>query len=295
MITYIFRKDYNFKYISFLKDGNPNDILKSEGIDIQKNIFSLPKGKNIVAIDDAQKKYYDCNFWELFIKTASHYPENVQFIICATHLLKGQSSTPVHFGSIAARIDGSRLLLNESEALNLLGLHFSIEKYPNLAQLIIKDCNGLVGALCLCAVLLLLKTPVDAFKSKKEEELIQDYYSLRMNNFKRCFGGELMEPNESMKVILQMLLFVHEMETAQEWKGTEWFEQLLNAGVLVESKGKIQFSSPLAARYYIEKLFPDRDMKNPENIREMAEKVTRGMSATQLRQSVAESNNLATF
>ncbi|KAL3665234.1 hypothetical protein V7S43_009862 [Phytophthora oleae] len=76
--------------VSFLRsEVSAVDLLQKHGIDIYGETTSLsPNQNHVVMIDDAQAKYADEDFWTTLIKVApSWLPDNVRFIICATHAL----------------------------------------------------------------------------------------------------------------------------------------------------------------------------------------------------------------
>ncbi|KAG6951244.1 hypothetical protein JG688_00013815, partial [Phytophthora aleatoria] len=62
------------------------------------------------------------------------------------------------------------------------------------------------------------------------------------------------------------------------------FTRLKKAGIV---DGYVNFSSPLAERYYYQWLFPGRGYENPTSLHELIRKVIGSMSASALARSVA--------
>ncbi|CAK4421038.1 unnamed protein product [Aphanomyces euteiches] len=93
----------NCIYISFLvPDQWAVELLLSCRIDVDGETASLdPNQDHVVMVDDAQAKYDETGFWPKLVKVASMWlPDNIRFIICATHALEGGVASPVEFQSL---------------------------------------------------------------------------------------------------------------------------------------------------------------------------------------------------
>ncbi|ETI35383.1 hypothetical protein L916_17710 [Phytophthora nicotianae] len=69
-------------------------------------------------VDDAHEKYDEKELWSALIKAApSWLPNNVRFIICATHALAGGVESPVEFQSLM-KFSRSDFLLSDVEGVS---------------------------------------------------------------------------------------------------------------------------------------------------------------------------------
>ncbi|OQS04562.1 hypothetical protein THRCLA_20851 [Thraustotheca clavata] len=79
------------------------EILKSKKIDLQDEIIDFtvdPAKRYVFMLDDAQARYADTDFWHSLIKGSPVWlPQNISFIICATHVIDSgvESPTRAHF------------------------------------------------------------------------------------------------------------------------------------------------------------------------------------------------------
>ena len=166
-----------------------------------------------------------------------------------------------------------------------------MSKKENLKQLIIRECNGLVGALRMSVQSLTQKESGEDVSSLTENDLIVKYLSkLTLGYMKRCFGGAHMSATGLLKEALIKCIFeepiVIKALTLENDK-QDCYKKLLKCGILtINAEGKTEFSSPMALKYYMEYLFPERSSENPVSIKELVMKVIEGMSASVLRQSV---------
>ncbi|KAL8017135.1 putative bacterial Pleckstrin domain, P-loop containing nucleoside triphosphate hydrolase [Plasmopara halstedii] len=146
--------DLNCIPVSFLRSQvSAVDQLRSCGIDIYDSTMNLSSHQNhVVMIDDAQAKYDDKDFWATLIKVApSWLPDNVRFIICATHALECGVESPVELQSLL-KFGRSDFLLSDEEVQEFLVLPLTTGlpdrmKKQSFIQLLIRECSGLIGAL----------------------------------------------------------------------------------------------------------------------------------------------------
>jgi hypothetical protein len=272
--------------ISFLDKRSPFALLSQEGINFeQKKISkSLANQEIVVFMDDAQNKYDDEPFWGLLIKgTGIWIPENIKFIISATHSLSGGKQNPIEFISLPrlSRID---FLLTDKEAYQLLefhdtGLPENIREHKILKDLLVKECGGLVGA---------LRLSIDAlekefFSSKNDDvrETLCLQYCLSdpfVQNMARCFGSAHSYPvGNDFKRFLKNCFENNKMMCRDSFinlKDDDSYSSLKKAGILVELSGSsFGFSSPLAKRYYFKWIFPNRSQTPPSSLQELIRKV----------------------
>ena len=128
---------------------------------------------------------------------------------------------------------------------------------------------------------------------QNEDQLISRFMSESILQFmERCFGAGLgMLPRECEVILLSMIFHPEEnidiKRIDKESKEFKIYSSLMKAGILAERNKSLQFSSPMACRFYMKSLFGKRAKSNPSSIRELVGKVISGMSASVLRQSVA--------
>ncbi|TMW63834.1 hypothetical protein Poli38472_002775 [Pythium oligandrum] len=296
--------------VSFLRtEISAVNLLQSCEIDLYGRKTKLSEHQNhVVMIDDAQVKYDDKDFWTALIKVApSWLPDNVRFIICATHALDGGIESPVEFQSLL-KFGRSDFLLRDKEAEEFLelpsttGLPENMKK-RTLTQLLIRECGGLIGA---------LRVSVDSvvtFFSKdptpSETELIAYYLSQDcLQQMARCFGSKHTTPTTLalQQFLIECLVVAPNVVSLESKLGDEdnrCFLTLKKAGIVVEDVDQlVRFSSPLAEKYYCKWLFPNRAVANPSSLRELITKAIGDMSASVLRQSLVDETSFpkeATF
>jgi hypothetical protein len=271
--------------------------LSEAGIDLQQKKISkdLVKKKVVFFLDDAQKKYGEGLFWESLVKaTGIWMPENIKFIISATHSLLGGKESPVEFVSLP-KLSRMDFLLTDEEACQLLefrdtGLPANIRQHKVLKDVLVKECGGLVGTLRLS--INALKAEFFSSKNDVVEETLCLQYCLNdpfVQNMARCFGGAHSYPvgNDFKRFLKECF------ENKRTWRegftnvqDDDSYSSLKKAGILVELRdSSFGFSSPLAKRYYFDWIFPNRSKTTPSSLRELITKVVSNMSSTVLKKS----------
>ncbi|KAI3631251.1 hypothetical protein MIR68_010741 [Amoeboaphelidium protococcarum] len=283
--------------ISFREERSPFELLSEVGIDLQQNKISesLANKYVVVFIDDAQRKYGDGQFWVSLVKTTWMWmPDNIRFIISATHSLSGGKLIPVEFKSLPSLMRKDFLLTDE-EAYQLLefrdiGLPANLRQHKILKYVLVKQCGGLVGALRLSIDALYM----EFFSSRNDdiEEALCLQYCLSdqfVQNMARCFGSAHSYPygNEFKRYLKEC--FVGQRIRYDGFSNPQddnVYSQLKKAGILVElPDSSVGFSSPLAKRYYFKWMFPNRAQTAPSSLRELIQKVVSSMSSTVLKNS----------
>ena len=271
--------------------------LCDEGIDFKNRIISEKlDGKNVVVfLDDAQKKYSEVSFWEALVKaTGIWIPENIKFIISATHSLSGGKESPVEFQSLP-RLSRMDFLLTDEEAYRFLeftdiGLPVNMRDHKILKDVLVKESGGLVGALRLS--INSLTGEFHSYRNCGISESLCLQYCLSLpfvQNMARCFGsGHSYPAGEDFKNFLQKC-FENEkiqLNILSNQQDEESYSSLKKAGILVElSDSTFSFSSQLAKRYYFKWIFPKRSDTAPESLIELVRNVISSMSATTLQNS----------
>ena len=290
-------KNVELVFISFLDKRTPFAILYNAGIDLQDMKISKSIGMKEVVffLDDAQKKYGDAQFWDSLVKaTGGWMPENIKFIISATHSLSGGKESPVEFESLPklSRLD---FLLTEQEAYQLLefrdtGLPPNIREHKILKDVVVNECGGLVGALRLSIDA--LEREFFSTKNDDVEEAKCLQYCLSdpfVQTMARCFGSSHSYP--AGNDFIRFLKGCFENKTTwrdgfTQLQDEESYSSLKKAGILVELPDRsIGFSSPLSKRYYFKWIFPNRSPTAPSSLSELIRNVVSNMSSTVLKNS----------
>ncbi|KAG1710136.1 hypothetical protein DVH05_017143 [Phytophthora capsici] len=208
LLTLFARKypDMNCIYVSLLDpEISAFDKLRSCGIDLTSSTHNLSADQHhVIMLDDAQAKYRETGFWNILIKGTSLWlSAKVCFIICATHALKGGVESPVEFKS-PPKFVREDFLLSDEEAREFLtmpsplGLPDEITKKEDFMELVVRECNGLIGA---------LRSSVDAMAARfakcpaeSEAELVSYFLSQEvLHQMARCFGSKHTTP-KSLKL-----------------------------------------------------------------------------------------------
>jgi hypothetical protein len=280
--------------ISCLDDRSIFELLSEKGIDLTKKLITGYARKEVVVfLDDAQAKYEDAKFWNQLVKTTGIWlPNNIKFIISATHSLAGGKESPVEFQSLP-RLSRTDFLVTDEEAYKFLdfldiGLPEKMKRFQTLKDVIVKDSGGLVAA---------LRLSVDSLKENfmkdtrpPETSLLQHCFS---NNFvqrmARCFGSSHSNPiGDDFKNFLKRC-FVNEkiqLNSLENPADVASYSSLKKAGILVELPDTtFAFSSMLAKRYYFKWIFPKRSMFTPKTLPDLIRSVISSMSANILKNS----------
>lgn len=277
-------------YISCLEGTKTlSDLLKPHGIDLGNGTVTGDKPR-VIMLDDAQKKYGEMDRWTVLIKNVSRWIPQTRFIIAATHSLQGGFDTPVEFNSFP-RLGRSDFLLSDEKATQLLksnglGLPKHLQ-FDSLVTLILSECNGLIAALRLA----ISNISLAGFKKNPtESELLQFYLSHRMTeSMARCFGSAHTKvPDHLNSFLISCLNGPCKIENMEN---DEYLILLQKCGILVSNGDLIDYSSPLARRYFFKWLFPNRSPNNPSNLKELITKAIKDISASFLEQSTPSTDD----
>ncbi|TMW57825.1 hypothetical protein Poli38472_014428 [Pythium oligandrum] len=118
------------------------------GIDLNTKSTTLNDGKkHVVMINQAEQKYSDSQFWKALITEAPTWlPSNIRFIISG----RNTAECPIELSSLPT-FGPKDFTLSDKEAKELLELPITglprRLRHNRLMKLVIRECNGLVGAL----------------------------------------------------------------------------------------------------------------------------------------------------
>jgi hypothetical protein len=85
-------------------------------------MFYTLTADSVIFIDDAQAKYEEVSFWGQLIKSSGLWlPENIRFIISATHSMSGGRESPVEFSSLS-KLQRDVFTLSKEESYEFLNL-----------------------------------------------------------------------------------------------------------------------------------------------------------------------------
>lgn len=283
--------------ISGYKSGKTYfELLKAKGIDYENEIIieELLLGKDVVVfLDDAQAQYSDTRFWVEFTKAAGLWlPKKIKFIVSATHLLNGGKESPVEFESLP-RLSRNDFLLSDVEAYQFLdfldiGLPKKMKSFPNLKDVLVQECGGIIGSLRLA-----VDSLKDAFMKDihpTETDLLRHCFSNSfVQRMARCFGSRHSKPvGNDFKNFLKRCFAddLIQFNGLMNEEDNDAYSSLKKAGILVEYPDTtFGFSSPLAKRYYFKWIFPNRSLTAPSSLVELIRNVVSSMSATILANS----------
>lgn len=256
----------------------------------------------VVMLDDAQQRYDDTSLWTALIKSdfERRLPSNIRFVISATYSLITDVS-PVDFRTLPKLVLQDFRLSQEEveEFIRLSSLRMSTEEAgrllvnPVVRNVIIANCNGHIGALSV-SVREIVKRFLHC-AAVTVEEVVSFYLSKAMFSlFMRCYSSGVDSLPESMRVCLVRCLTVRQL-SLPEHEDPKAYRQLVRSGVLEEAEdGQVKFSSPAAASYINDLIFPRRSELTVSNVEErgvfsLMKSVVAHMSGTTLRQSVVDS------
>jgi len=299
--------EFNYIYVNFLAKvkHSAKDVMLEVGFDIDKHTITPlsdsdmsynPNLHNLVIIDDAQEKYDDEEFWNDLIKLRTSFKvSNFTYIIVATHLVRRKQLSPACL-SAAFRLNRSDFILTAEEAEKFLQLpnigllpKFS-ESSPFIKNLIIQQCGGLIGALAVTAQYLNIRFPK---RSQIAYEEIALYLTSRsfLEVLVRCFGPiEYRSQCDYVKNLLMSSLMgiqvIRPSDRDMDAKDSEAYYHLLLSGVILETNDVVEFSSPLALKYYYVMFYPNRGDEEPKSLDILIEKAIQTFSVSVMRRSV---------
>lgn len=282
-------------YISLKEDSDPWISLSRFGLDIHRRTCAYDRV--IYMLDDARCRYDTPSFWDVLIKDAPlYFGEGAWFIISATHVISTQGqSSPVHFRALET-ISREDLLLSHEQSLVLLssqpplGLSTCMHPFAELINVIMENCNGLIGALCKSVFFY-----ADQFRHHvtTEGDCLRAFYSRKLLiHMDRCFGTVnrsrlSMETNDALlKCVLGER--IHSTRQVMDQSLSDVLASFAKAGILkIDAQKCYVFSSLLAKRFFAHRYFPFRADNDPSTLRELVMIAIETMSAMSLKSSTS--------
>jgi hypothetical protein len=278
----------------------PIEMFKEIGIDLEKQTITneLCENRCVIMLDDAQKWYGEKNegFWSLLFKSGPLWiPTNVKFIISATYSISLGPHSPVVFKN-HPRLTRKDMLLTTDEYNALMDspLGLGPELFSQtMKDVIWKECGGLIGA-----VRLSIEKLKDTFKKSNyyTESNVLNYLFSRpvTQTMERCFGTGHLSPMDPKLQDFLKKCFIEDYSGVPpklDKEDEECLSRLKKSGVLVDEKegsDMFSFSSPMAKRFYLNWLYPDRSTENPQSIKELVQKALSTFSSSVLRNSTID-------
>jgi hypothetical protein len=299
-------------YVSMLLDDFKGELRAKTGISADR--WTLEPDQNgrcvcadtsktfVVMLDDAQHRYNDTNLWTGLIKSdfERRLPDNIRLVISATYSL-GTDVSPVDFRTLPKLVRGDFRLSQEevNEFIRLSSIRMGAERAgsllvePEVRNVIATYCNGHIGALSVS-----VREIVKHFRhnSAVTVEGMPDFYLSKamFSNFMRCYNSGVDSLPDRMRACLVRCLTVGPLSVPQD-ENPAVYRQLVRSGVLDEAvSGEAEFTSPAAASYINDLIFPRRSVTAVAAVRErgifaLMKSVVAHMSGTTLRQSVVNS------
>jgi len=278
-------------YVSFSKIASTRSAAEV----VEAVIRSAGKDRMTILIDDAHSRYGEMTFWTGLIKVPDDLQQpNIRYIISATYKLYPNLKSPVAFSQLR-RFKRDDLLVTDDECRLVLSWHLpSGLQYPRFLDLVAFETAGHIGAAMAAAMC--LRDNFHHISNVTEEELTQFYFSEGLlERLDRCFGHFRISP-ESPKlrsILTDALLIDRKFDLNVAGYGVDDLSLLKNlrrVGILMDdSETSAKFCSPLARRFALHWLFPDRPQRNPSSIRELLENALSKISSEALRSSMIES------
>lgn len=155
-----------------------------------------------------------------------------------------------------------------------LGSNIGLPQHMRLAGLmdrLVAICGGLVGALRMS--IRALRNHFEEKTAVNEDELIRFLFTSKFcYSMERCYGARTIKHSQPMVCFLQTCFgeptlcpqFDDDRDVVQ-------YENLRKCGILLEEDvdgvGSVtRFTSTLSKRYFIQRIFPHRGLKNPKNL-----------------------------
>jgi hypothetical protein len=220
--------------------------------------------------------------------------------------LAGGVESPAEFQSLW-KLSRPDFLLCDDEANQFLDLPTGLPTNMNtlnVKKLLIRECNGLIGALRISVDSLTTRFTKDP--SPSETDLITYYLSNSVvQQMARCFGSQHSGPISQVLKNALIKCLVDEPILAPingmlDDKDSRCYTSLMKAGILALGNDRytLQFSSPLALKYYSKWFFPNRSCTKPSSLRSLIVNAIGNMSASLLQQSTVNQDDFpkeATF
>jgi len=286
------------------EDFNLFDFVKNKtGVSYeQESLADGLKSKSEIWIlfDDAQRLYnqkFDA-FWEDIVKNRGNErfgKTKIRVVVAATYYLENKTDSPVAFEN-ERRINVADLLLQKTEAAELFDLRCKYPEWGTFRDALYYLTNGNAAAFTIGMNIIFEETESVDSKSSNDglnersflqEKLIQN--NSYLSRLGRCFPVKGFD-EESHQVIMTTLVDAYSADMGENISKQIPILKLRKAGILDEGG---RFSSPAAARFYYNQVFPsavDPDKKHPTSLDGLIEEATKKLSAHRLRHTASKSD-----
>ena len=242
-----------------------------------------------VFIDDAQYRYNETEYWDRLVKVSYgfgfvHRP--IRYVIAATYRLDSAEDSPAAGFAQLPRFGRSKFLVNDDELRALLLQLLPPDwRLPLFVNLIVKDAAGQIGA-AMSVVSYMMMHFSPTHDGILEYQLVEFFLSNAVYDaLERCFGKFSIIPESSqLRVILHNCMFFSEQVYGDYGdKDRALITRMKRFGLLDEpgrdeDQQLLRISSPIARRFCVHWLYPQRATEYPVNIRELLSHVGLGNS-----------------
>jgi hypothetical protein len=242
-------------------------------------------------LDDAQERYSDTDFWANLIKVPEDIVPNTRFIISATYKLDSAVNSPISFSDLC-RISREQLLVTDEEARRVLEWCLPRSwQYTEVVDTIVWETCGHIGAAMAAAVC--IRAHFKDVDNVSREDLIQFYFSAHfLQGLHRCFGNFTTTPNSAkLRKLLADSIFTNQPSDLDLPQYTEEDKTLLvkmrRFGILKDTDHNVaEFCSPIAQRFTLNWLFPNRPTRKPPNLRWLLTEALSKLSRSEMRSCI---------
>eukprot|EP01032_Pedospumella_encystans_P008549 gene8549-10135_t len=289
--------EVNCVYVKLVERFTVDEQLLRIGIDAKKQTI-VPSSECydcskpcVVMLDDAHTQFHDHSFWEGLVNGGGvpgfgWLPKHIHFAIAATSTL-AMGGGPVVLRRLSTPgLSFEDFQLSPDEVAEFLSFQFTdspcadILADPTVRTMLAKSCGGHIGALSSCVHELLRK-----FHNTKNPT-VQDFVSFFLSNkfllqFDRCFADDVGDSEQLRELLREVHLkgstsFDKEVLEPIAIKALQY---LVSRGTLYMNEDFVlRFSCPLAARFVVNKIYPDRDTTKAESVCDLMVSVIESLS-----------------
>ena len=275
--------EVNCVYMKLVERFTVDDQLLKIGIDAKKQTivpwsecydYSKPC---VVMLDDAHTQFHDHSFWEGLVKGGGvpgfgWLPNHIHFAIAATSTLAVGCGPAVLRRLTTPGLSFEDFQLSPEEVAEFLSFQFTdspcvdILGDPTVRTMLAKSCGGHIGALSSCVHELLRK-----FRNTKNPS-VQGFVSYFLSNkfllqLDGCFADDIGDSEQLRELLREVHLKGSTSfdKDVLEPTAIKTLQFLVSRGTMyLNDDFVLRFSCPLAARFVVNKIYPDRDTTSTE-------------------------------
>jgi hypothetical protein len=262
-------------------------LKKITGIDL-RDFESIKKIKNqsmVVLLDDAQEQYLDKSFWVGLIKNLKIHCLDIhlKFVIATTYLTRISTGlSPAELIGLS-KFTHESFILNKSEANDIFRIRNGdvvFKDFSLFKSILFNECGGNPAMISISVVCLTKHFKLDG--NFTESDVLQRYFSSDfIASMHRCFVPLSRWDNVAMELLRS--IYVQKEVTSFQDSDLKLIALFIRDGVLEEiGNNKISFTTPMAKRYYSQKMFPFRSKENPGDLLSLIKSTIKLMSAKTL-------------